>query len=146
MDMTDTTPRTTNFNLVLLYVVLGYLVVFTGCSVGYYYWAKNKYKNDEFRRVDSKKYTQTAAIAFVMVGIILMAITFICLRAVPIKNAVVTFNPTDVYVFFFSLFAIIAVGYYIRYFWLAYKARKHRKEVIKLRLNEDEEDDGTEVK
>ncbi len=146
MDLTETQPSSVNYNMILLYITIGYIVLFLACAFGYYYYCKNRYKNDEFRRVNTSHFIRTAAIAFVMVGIILMAITFIILRAVPINNAIVTFNPTDVYVFFFSIFAIIAIGYYIRYFWLAGKARRHRKEVQRLRLNEDEEDDGTEVK
>ncbi|MCD8209418.1 MAG: hypothetical protein LUC31_01205 [Coprobacillus sp.] len=138
-------PSVINFNTILGIIAAGYTVLYFIIALVYYFWAKNKYKNDEFRRMDTKRYIKRAVGHYIWIGILVFATVLIGFRSVPLNNAVVTFNPIDPWVFAFSVGAIIAVGYYIRYFWIMGRSAKKRKEIIRLRLNEDEEDDGTQV-
>ncbi|MCD8204380.1 MAG: hypothetical protein LUC16_00930 [Coprobacillus sp.] len=143
MDYTEVAPSFTNINLILILLFVGYTVVFLAATLGLYFYRKNKFKNDEFRRMNTRKFINQAIIAYIFIGLLIFFVATLLFRVMPLNNAVVTYNPIDVYVFFFAIGAIIAVGYYIRYFWLAGKAARHRKEVERLKLNEDEEDDGT---
>ncbi len=93
--------------------------------------------------MNNKSFFKQAVTAFFCIGIVLYAFTFIYIRFWPMNNSVIVYNPTDVFVVLFAIAAIIAIGYYIRYFYLAYKAAKHRKEVKRLKLDQDVEDDGT---
>ncbi len=143
MDLMTESPGVTNYSLIVGLVAIGYVVVFLAITIGLYFYLKNKYKNDEFRRMNTRHFINQAILAFIWIGSLLFFTVFTLIRVLPFNNAIVTYNPTDPYVFVFAILSIIAVGYYIRYFWLAGKAARHRKEVERLRLNEDEEDDGT---
>ncbi|MCD8203759.1 MAG: hypothetical protein LUB56_01360 [Coprobacillus sp.] len=143
MDLVTESPGVTNYSLIVGLVAVGYVVVFLAITIGLYFYLKNKYKNDEFRRMNTRHFINQAILAFIWIGSLLFFTVFTLIRVFPFNNAIVTFNPTDPYVFVFAILSIIAIGYYIRYFWLAGKAARHRKEVERLKLNEDEDDDGT---
>ncbi len=143
MDLMTESPGVTNYSLIVGLAAIGYVVVFLAITFGLYFYLKNKYKNDEFRRMNTRRFVNQAILAFIWIGSLLFFTVFTLIRVMPFNNAIVTYNPTDPYVFVFAILSIIAIGYYIRYFWLAGKAARHRKEVERLKLNEDEEDDGT---
>ncbi len=143
LPLLDDSASYTSFNAILIIIAIVYAIVFWAITVALYFYRKNKYKNDEFRRMNTKSFFKQAVTAFICIGIVLFAFTFIYLRFWPMNNSVIVYNPTDVYVILFSIAGVIAIGYYIRYFYLAYKAAKHRKEVKRLKLDQDVEDDGT---
>ena len=126
-------------------IVLGsvYTVLFAGVAVGLYFYLKNKYKNDEFRRMNTKAFIKSSIIAFVSVGILIFALAFISYRFFIMNNSLVAYNPLDPYVIFFGVALIIVIGYYSKTFVTMYKNHKAKVKIEKLKLNEDEDDDGT---
>ena len=126
-------------------IVLGsiYTVLFAGAAVGLYFYLKNKYKNDEFRRMNTKAFIKSSIIAFVSVGILIFALAFISYRFFIMNNSLVAYNPLDPYVIFFGVALIIVIGYYSKTFVTMYKNHKAKVKIEKLKLNEDEDDDGT---
>ncbi len=143
LPLSEESASYTSFNAVLIILAIVYAIVYWAITIAIYFYRKNKYKNDEFRRMNNKSFFKQAVTAFFCIGIVLYAFTFIYIRFWPMNNSVIVYNPTDVFVVLFAIAAIIAIGYYIRYFYLAYKAAKHRKEVKRLKLDQDVEDDGT---
>lgn len=126
-------------------IVLGsvYTVLFVGVAVGLYFYLKNKYKNDEFRRMNTKAFIKSSIIAFVSIGILIFALAFISYRFFIMNNSLVAYNPLDPYVIFFGVALIIVIGYYSKTFVTMYKNHKAKVKIEKLKLNEDEDDDGT---
>ncbi len=133
----------TNFDFVLIWLMVIYTVVFIAITLSYFFYCRHKYKNDEFRRVKPKQFFKQAAISFFAVALIVLAFTFIYMRFWPLNNSVVVYNPSDIYVIIFSIAAVIAIGYYIRYFVITIRTNIERKRALKLKLDEDVVDDGT---
>ena len=65
------------------------------------------------------------------------------MRAVGFSNTIVSFNPTDPLLIAFAVAGLIIGGYFIVLAIKAVKAEQERRKAIRLRLNEDVEDDGT---
>ena len=135
-----------NGNLFLILYTLVFVALYVGGSVGYYFYAKNKYKNDEFRRINGKAYTKRMLKAFVGATLIAGMIAFIVLRFVLINPSVIMFNPLDVFVIAFGVTGLISLGYFIKFFVLYVRQVKERRKILRLKLNEDVEDDGTGTK
>ena len=75
--------------------------------------------------------------------IIAAAIVFILMRVVGFANTIVAFNPTDPILIVFSIAGMIIGGYFIVLLVKAIKVEKERRKAIRLKLNEDVDDDGT---
>ena len=132
-----------NWNVFLFAFLASYVVVFTGASFATYKIKKEKYKNDEFRRVNDKKFLKSSILYGLGFLVIAYAIIFIFMRAVGFANTIVAFNPTDPLLIGFAIAGMIIGGYFIVLGVKAVKAEKERRKAIRLRLNEDVEDDGT---
>ena len=104
---------------------------------------KEKFKNDEFRRVNDKKFLKQAIIGGLGLGEVVLAILFLIMRTSGFKNTIVVFNPTDPFLIVTAIVGLIIVGYFIVYVIKLIKAEKERRKAIRLKLNEDVEDDGT---
>ncbi|MCI2067963.1 MAG: hypothetical protein LKJ88_00060 [Bacilli bacterium] len=137
--------KRTDFNTTLIIAAVIYLFAFLGVSIALYFYKKNKYKNDEYLRVNDKLYRKNAITAFFGIGIALMAGLFIYGRAVLLHNSLVVYNPIDAYIIFFSVATIIFIGYYVKFFVTLAKA--HHEKVIsdRLKLNDTKADDGTVI-
>ena len=133
----------TDMNVVTIIVALATVAIYVGLSVAYYFYAKEKFKNDEFRRINKKKYVKAAAKNGLGVAIVVAAIYSIVLRWGVFRSSIVTFNPLDVFVIVFTIAALIYIGFTIKNFVIAFKNSRKRKEAARLHLDEDEEDDGT---
>ena len=132
-----------NWNLFLVLFFAGYVVVFAVLAFVLYKILKEKFKNDEFRRVNDKKFLKSAILYGIGFMIICAAIIFILMRVVGFANTIVAFNPTDPLLIVFSIFGMIIGGYFIVKAIKAIKVEKERRKTIRLKLNEDIEDDGT---
>ena len=130
-------------NSMYIFIFIGYVALFAAVTAANFFYKKNKYKNDEFKRVNPRSFFINAGVALVGVGTILLSILTIVSRATFLNNSVVTYNPIDVVVIVSSIFAILFLGYYIRYFVTEFKAYREKKKVEALKLNEDKADDGT---
>ena len=135
----DTPAKAVNLNLALIITYLIYIVVYAAISVALFFYLKNKYKNDEFRRIKPKKYIKTAAIGFVGFAEILLAVVGLIYRTTIFRNSLAAFNPSDVLVVLAGIIALIIIGYFIKYVVGLVKAEKARREVIRLKLNENKE-------
>ena len=132
-----------NVNVFLSILAIAYLAVFVALTVLLYFYLKNKYKNDEFRRMKNKPFIIKAVLFLIGSMIVLFDIVFIALRGSALNNAIVVYNPVDAYIIILSVLSVVIIGYFIKYLVGVIKTEKERRRVIKLKLNEDVEDDGT---
>lgn len=132
-----------DINTFLIILGIAYVAAFVGTTIALYFYLKNKYKNDEFRRMKNKPFFTKAALFLVGSAIVLFDIVFIILRASALNNAIVVFNPADAYIIILSVLSVVIIGYFIKFMVATIKANKERRRIIKLKLNEDVEDDGT---
>ena len=131
--------------LFLVLEALIFVVLFAAGTVGLFLYRKAKYKNDEFLRVNPKKFFIRAAIALVCSYIVLLAVSAIVLRTGLFANAVVVYNPLDAFIIIFGILSILVIGYFGKYLVGAIKARNERNRVRRLKLDEDVPDDGTNI-
>ena len=132
-----------NWNLFLIIFFIAYVVVYAAAAFATYKIMKEKFKNDEFRRVNDKKFLKQAILGGLGFGVVLCAVLFIFMRTVGFKNTIVVFNPTDPLLIAFAIAGMIIVGYFIVYLVKLIKAERERRKAIRLKLNEDVADDGT---
>lgn len=139
----ETPIQVFNWNIFLVIFVLAFIVLYCAGAVGVYFFMKEKFKNDEFRRVNGKKYVKKAVIGGLGATVVAIAILFIVMRVTGFKNTIVSFNPTDPLLIGFSIVALIVTGYFIVMLVKLIKVENERRKIIKLKLNEDIDDDGT---
>ena len=132
-----------NWNIFLVIFLVAYLAAFTAGAFALYKVKKEKYKNDEFRRVNDKKYIKSSIMYGAGFLVIAYAIIFIIMRAGGFANTIVSFNPTDPLLIAFAIAGLIIGGYFIVLAIKAIKTERERQRAIRLRLNEDVDDDGT---
>ena len=120
-----------------------YVAGFALLAVAYYFYAKRRFRNDEFRRMNKKKYVVAAIKNFIGFAFVLSAILFIVGRWGLFPTSVVTFNPMDPFVIVFTIIALIFIGFTIKNFVVSIKNARKRAEAARLRLDEDVDDDGT---
>ena len=132
-----------NVNVFLIILAVAYLLAFVALTVALYFYLKNKYKNDEFRRMKNRPFIIKSILFLLGSMIVLFDIVFIVLRSSALNNAIVVFNPADAYIIILSVLSVIIIGYFAKYLVGVIKTEKERRRVIKLKLNEDVEDDGT---
>ena len=139
----STNAKLFNVNVFLIILAIAYLASFVALTIGLYFYLKNKYKNDEFRRMKNKPFILKAVLFLLGSMIVLFDIVFIVLRSSALNNAIVVFNPVDAYIIILSVLSVVIIGYFIKYMVGVIKTEKERRRVIKLKLNEDVDDDGT---
>ena len=120
-----------------------YVLLFAIGSLLYWFYCKKKYKNDEFRRVDDKKFTLRCLRNLVGYGLILSSLLFIVARWALLQNTIVVFNPMDVWVIVFTIAGAIFLGIAIKDMVVSIKERAERKKKEKLHLDADVAEDGT---
>ena len=132
-----------DINAFLLILALIYLCAFVVLAIALYFYLKNKYKNDEFKRMKNKPYIIKSILFLFGSMVVFFDIIFIILRAVAFNNAIVVYNPVDAFIIVLSVLSVIIIGYFIKYLVGVIKTNKERRRILKLKLNEDVEDDGT---
>ena len=132
-----------NINAFLIILGVSYIALFTAGTLALYFYSKNKYKNDEFRRMKNRPFFTKAVLFLLGSMVVLFDIVFIVLRGTAFNNAIVVYNPADAYIIVLSVLSVLIIGYFIKFMVGVVKANKERAKVIKLKLNEDVDDDGT---
>ena len=132
-----------NWNIFLIIFLVAYIALFAGAAFALYKYKKEKYKNDEFKRVNDKKYLKSSVLYGLGFMVIAYAIIFIFMRAVGFANTIVAFNPSDPLLIAFAIAGMIIGGYFIVLAIKSIKTERERRKAIRLKLNEDVEDDGT---
>ena len=136
---TEAPAKSLNLNLTLVIIYFIYIAAYALGAIALFFYLKNKYKNDEFRRIKPKKYLKTALIGFVGFAEVLLAVVGLIYRTTVFRNSLSAFNPSDVLVVIAGLIALIIIGYFIKFLVGLVKANKARKEVLRLKLNENKE-------
>lgn len=126
----------------ILFAII-YLVAAAGISAGLFFYFKNKFKNDEFRRLKPKQFIKKAVIYALTSLAVALAICFVVIRLTAFANAVVAVNPLDPFIVIFGIATIIIIGYYVKNLVAFVKANNQRKRSIKLGLINEQADDGT---
>lgn len=120
-----------------------YVALFVLGAFAYYFYSKRKYRNDEFRRMNNKKYLIKSAKNLVGFALILSSILFIVARWALFDNTIVVFNPLDAWVIVFTLLGAIFLGFTIKDTVVSIKQTIDRKKKEKLHLDADVAEDGT---
>ena len=132
-----------NIGMILLITLLCFSAVYLSGIVGAYFFFKNKYKNDEFKRINTKEFFKINILGYLAVIVLLMDIMIICFRACLLGSELAMFNPLDNYIVCLSIIGILFIGYFIKHFVTNIKAYLERKAINKLQLDKDKADDGT---
>lgn len=72
-----------------------------------------------------------------------MFIEFTAVRVNLISNSLPIFNPADAFICAFAIASLLLVGYFIKYFYVLFKAKYERRRNEKLKMNNNVIDDGT---
>lgn len=137
-----TNVKHVNILLILVLILVAFSFAFAGIALGLYFYRKNKYKNDEFKRVNKKEFVKTSLNAYFASAIVFFDILFIAFRAGSFHNSLQVFNPLDNFIVVLSVASIIYVGYWIKIMIQTIKNIQTQKSMAA--LNKDtKEDDGT---
>ena len=139
----DAKSNAFNWNIFLIIFLVAYVVLYAAGSYILFLVMKEKYKNDEFRRVNNKKFFKTALLDGLGFGVIAYAILFLIMRTTGFLNTIAVFNPVDPLLIGFAIAGAIIGGYFIVSLIKRIKVANERRKAIKLRLNEDVDEDGT---
>ncbi len=130
-----------NAFLIIFYIV--YTLVYAGVCIVLFFVLREKYKNDEFRRMKPKSFIKKSILGFVGSAVVALAVLFVIFRTTAFANSVATFNPTDVFVVIGGIISIVILGYFIKFIAGWIKTEKQRREIVRLKINQDVADDGT---
>lgn len=139
----DDTIKTFNANTLLILLAVGYTAGAAILATFLFFLYKKIYKNDEFRRLKPKQFIKKSIIYWLTSMAVVLFIAFVVLRISVFNNAIVVYNPLDVFITFLGIATIIIIGYYVKEITAAVKANKQRKKALKLGLGNDVADDGT---
>ncbi len=132
-----------NLSLVTVFVFVGYAIIYAAAAFAYYIYSKRKYRNDEFRRVNNKRFLKEAIKNGIGLGLVTGMIWFIIARWGLLNNTVVVYNPIDVFVIIFTIAGLIYIGFAIKGLVVAIKNSRKRREALRLHLGDLNADDGT---
>ncbi|HNX16034.1 MAG TPA: hypothetical protein PKO28_01460 [Bacilli bacterium] len=137
------TAKVFDSNALLIWLTVGFVSAYLLISIGLFFYLKERFKNDEFRRVKPKKYLFKASLGLLGSLIVILAFTFTTLRATLFANAVVVYNPVDPFIIVFMVVSVLIIGYFIRFLVVQTKAGNQRRKAQKLKLDQDKAEDGT---
>lgn len=137
--------KVNNYNVTMIVTLLVALALFAGAAYGLYRYEKNRFKNDEFNRVDDKRFLKQSLVAFFYFAFWTAEILFLIGRCVLFKNSLVVYNPFDPYIVVFSVALVIYTGYYIKYLASRIKDARIKKKDEALMINDTVADDGTVI-
>lgn len=132
-----------NMPLIIALTYVLYVVAFAAIAVGYYFYAKRRFRNDEFRRMNLKRYSIACVKNFVGLAFVVSALLFIVSRWSLMRTTLVTYNPLDAFVAAFTVVAAIYIGFSIKNLVVSIKNARKRREALRLKLDQDVADDGT---
>lgn len=118
----------------LIYIIISFILFFT---------YSKKYKDDEFRRVNPRLYWKTNLLGLCAIDCVLLFIEFTLVRVNLVSNSLPIFNPCDAFICAFAVASLLLVGYFIKYFFVLFKAKYEARRNEKLKMNSDVIDDGT---
>lgn len=134
-----------NLNYTTLFIVSSvvFVVLYVGSAILYYFHLKKKDKNSEFKVLNNKQFIKTNILGIICLGALLLDILYIVARTTLFNNSLTVYNPLDWVIIVTSIISICLGGYFIKYFYTAYKDNKEKIARERLKLNADKSDDGT---
>lgn len=141
--VSDTEVSTFNVTAMLWITFGSLIVIMAAIDIMLYLYRKEKYKNDEFRRVNGKSFIKNSLIFWGGIEVLVLDLMIISSRAWGLNNSITVYNPLDVYIIWFTLVDLFFIGYLVVFFKNILNNRKERLKVEKLGLNDTDEDDGT---
>lgn len=142
---TDKVAKASVVNLITIFIIVmaAYVALFAGVTVFLFFYIKNKYKNDEFKRLKPKQFFITTGKNFVGYLLVTLAATFIVFRTALLDSKVVMYNPLDVFVIAFTIAGGIFIGFTIKNLVVGIKRNIENNKKKKLHLDKDVVEDGT---
>ena len=140
---TSDTANPFDADSLIIWLVVGFVAAYLLASTGLFFFYKERYKNDEFRRLKPKKFLIKAVLGLFGSLIVIAAFTFATLRATLFANAIVVYNPVDPFIIVFMIASVLVIGYFIKFIVVQTRAGNQRRKALKLKLNEDVAEDGT---
>lgn len=135
--------KVVDLTLIMILSVVGYVALFLTGAVILYFILKEKFKNDEFRRINTKEYVVSSLKNFLGFAIVVVSILFIVFRVALLNTAIVVYNPLDPFVIGFTIVAGIFIGFSIKNLVVAIKRTIDNKKKAKLNLDKDVVEDGS---
>ena len=132
-----------NYSILFSVVMAIFAVLYAGASVGYYFFLKNKDKKSEFKVLNNKNFIKTCILGFIFLGSLVLDILYINARCVYFNNSLTVYNPLDWVIMVASIVVVCLGGYFIKYYYTAYKNYREKVARERLNLNADKNDDGT---
>lgn len=132
-----------NCDLFIIISICVFALCYIATSLTIYFVLKNKYKDDEFRKMNTKLYFKNNILGLLCIGSLILFVEFCITRFGFLSNSLPVYNPSDVWVIIFGVGSLLLIGYFVRYFYLLIKARRERIRNEKLKLRLDKQDDGT---
>lgn len=116
-------PNSFIFNIDLFMIIsfIVLVIIYESISTFAFFYLKNKYKNDEFKRVRPKQYWKTNTIGLFTSTCILFMLESIIFRSTIWNNTIPVYNSMDILICIFTVASIIMGGYFIRYFAIQIK-------------------------
>ena len=132
-----------NHTLITIIVFVVISAIFLGAVIPSYFYLKNKNRNDEFKRMNTKNYVKTSIMGYIFIESFILLILMAIIRWGTFNNSLVVYNPTDIFICVFGIVSIILFGYFVRYFTISIKNNIEKNKTDKLKINQDVFDDGT---
>lgn len=131
-------------DLIAILIFVGITVIFLAACLTMFFYKKNKYKDNEFKRVDPIAYLKTSIIAYIFFVIGGLDIYYLAMRTNGLNNSELFANPVDIIVIVFTLVTFLLGCYFIRKYYISIKEtiEKNRRERLNLN-NKTEDDTGT---
>ena len=134
------------FNNINLQAILGFTLttlIYVVAVVSAYFFLKNKFKNDEFRKMNKSSYIKNSIHGYIFVIAFVMDVLYIMWRATTYNNSTIVANALDPMIVVFSVISIIWFGYWVKYAMVRIKDWREKQQIEKLNLNKKVVDDGT---
>lgn len=132
-----------NLITVMIIVYIIFFVASIAIATAIYLYKKNRYKNDEFRRVNGKLFVKKAITNVFGAFLIVSSLMFIIFRWGFFDNSITVYNPVDIWVIIFTVAGAIALGLFIKDAVIGIKLNRERKNKERLHLDSDVAEDGT---
>ena len=129
-------------DLIAILIFVGITIIFLAACLTMFFYKKNKYKDNEFKRVDPIAYLKTSIIAYIFFTIGGLDIYFLGMRCNGLNNSELFANPVDIIVIVFTLVTFLLGCFFIKKYYTAIKETIEKNRREKLNLNNKTEDDS----
>jgi hypothetical protein len=127
---------------ILVAVPLAIFAVYSIVAILKYFYEKKKYAHDEFKRVRTRPYFNTATLGILAIESLTISVISIVMRVGVFNDSLVLYNPIDAVIIVSCVASILFIIYFTRYFVTQIKNILDKRMNDKIAKNR-ESDDGT---